>query len=397
MRKQRKKFLTDNKGSSLVEVLVALIVLAITFVPLLISMTTAMKANTASESIMYADNVASRCAEVLKSAKNYSSISQAFKDAGVDQADISVTSTGLTISNLKEGTKTYTATIVLDKTSPLNNPTAYQSVGSISGAWVPVGVDCDFKALRYFSEEIKNSTVKKPVEIANYLTGRNIKIKFYETTGTEAENGKYALKPTITYEVADDTTNAADKVEFYEHSFDVAMSAMYFDEVPEGILIFSSPVTTIEGMNVGGVVMSDALYDYCLAKDATLGAKAGYHVNTSLSQEVTIENTVSNLQAGMAVASNKLPFFCFQSGADAGTVYSSKLKVAVTSNDPSTIFEVYSPTLFEKTGSFTDTNKLLRAAKDDEINKIYDVSIKITNDTTSEVESEMDSTVIYRD
>lgn len=412
-----KKLMTENEGSTLIEVIVSCLIMAIVFVPLLTGMNTALKANKVSESKMYADNVASKCMEVIKASATKSAVQQCFTDAGINATNVTPTTSGYTISGLKEGDRTYVATITYDATGAINDASKYKSIGSVAGnrkARLELGVNYDFAALKLFSENLKSGSAK-PIEMVKYLKEKNVKLTVSKVTNTSDEHfGMYSIAPEIEY-VMNNTENGVEIFKI-DDTYTLCPTVMYYSSLPEGILLFETPVTSIGGVNNSSTAISEALYNYCKAKDNTLGDQSSYNVvNANLAQTITINNQITDLEGSTKTNGTCLNVYCFISGADitkaynnaepakspAGT-YSSKMKLKVINKSTnSDTMKVYCPLQITPMtggeGTYGTIGTLLKTATSDEISKIYKVKIEVKNTATSAVEATLESTVICKD
>ena len=66
MMRKKEGFAMDNRGSTLVEIIVSVLIIAIVFVPLLMGMSAALKANGKAEQALNSENAAVNCMEVVK-------------------------------------------------------------------------------------------------------------------------------------------------------------------------------------------------------------------------------------------------------------------------------------------------------------------------------------------
>jgi len=101
----------NNKGSTLIEIVVSVLIIGIAFVPLLMGMTNALKANTRAEQMLHAETVASNCIEVAKTfgVKDFEKVTA---DASILAADsVSGSGTSYTASSINEGQDTFNVSI----------------------------------------------------------------------------------------------------------------------------------------------------------------------------------------------------------------------------------------------------------------------------------------------
>ena len=134
----------NNKGSTLIEVIVSVLIVGIAFVPLLMGMTNALKANTRAEQILHAETVASNCVEVAKTF-GMEDFSKVKADPDI-LAATSVTGSGTsyTASSISEGLDTFNVSIAFnayytdaDGNTALKpqNTTKYMNFNNIRGAY----------------------------------------------------------------------------------------------------------------------------------------------------------------------------------------------------------------------------------------------------------------------
>lgn len=130
----------DDRGSTLIEVIISVLIVGIVFVPLMMGLNVALKANRQTENELYAEAVASNCIEAGK----------AYGSAGMDaiyntNKKFDIVSTGAvlskesgeyTVSNISEGTKNYIAKIQI-----IDNPTYNSGQNDFSGAKSIAGIN----------------------------------------------------------------------------------------------------------------------------------------------------------------------------------------------------------------------------------------------------------------
>ncbi len=120
-----KKEKLDNKGSTLVEIIVSVLIIGIVFVPLLMGLTNAMKANTRAEKNLNAESAGVNCIETIKAVgkKGLESITSSASGSPVfgTEKDFTAFSTSAKIkreslntyriNNINEGSNTYYAKV----------------------------------------------------------------------------------------------------------------------------------------------------------------------------------------------------------------------------------------------------------------------------------------------
>ncbi|MBR5178199.1 MAG: type II secretion system protein [Lachnospiraceae bacterium] len=196
---------TDNRGSTLIEIIVSVLIVGIVFVPLLMSLNVALKANIKSESELYAETVATNCMEVVKAygiqgLNDYIDHSPTavggivdFPEAGSGaklQKDTSLTNAFI-ISGIKEGTKVYTAKFSFDNTPyeptiPEGGTTPIPAQNSLDGYSV-ISEISNGQALRVnLAENQDEENIKEivkaaeaiPENITNYFEGKTDSERF---------------------------------------------------------------------------------------------------------------------------------------------------------------------------------------------------------------------------
>ncbi len=196
---------TDNRGSTLIEIIVSVLIVGIVFVPLLMGLNVALKANTKSESELYAETVATNAMEVVKAygiqgLNNYIANSPGgaggivdFPEAGAGaklQKDASATNAYI-ISGIKEGTKVYTAKFSFDNTPyepviPEGGVTPLPAQNSLEGYSV-INEISNGQALRVnLAENLDEEYIKQIVSsaeavsenVTNYFEGKDDSERF---------------------------------------------------------------------------------------------------------------------------------------------------------------------------------------------------------------------------
>ncbi len=137
MMRKKEGYAMDNKGSTLIEIVVSVLIIAIVFVPLLMGMNAALKANGKAEQALNSENAAVNCMEVVKAlgkkgvealaptqevsatgtpapltpalASAFGSNAKIIRKTGTD--DSGKVYEYFEVSDLKEGLETYTAKI----------------------------------------------------------------------------------------------------------------------------------------------------------------------------------------------------------------------------------------------------------------------------------------------
>jgi Tfp pilus assembly protein PilV len=120
IRQNNNGFGKDNRGTSLVEIIVALLILVLIFTPAYMAFSAALKLNQASKDKLYAENIAKNAMEIIKYTMDTGGDYKAVDFAPLGFVSSSaVTSTGsaiYTLSECPEGTTKYDVTIsILDE------------------------------------------------------------------------------------------------------------------------------------------------------------------------------------------------------------------------------------------------------------------------------------------
>ncbi len=245
--------LRDKRGSTLIELVVSVLIVGIAFVPLMISLNTAMKANRQSEAELYAEAVASNCIEAgkaygiakLKAIDTVggpggetvsTSISSHYSDSLNNAYPIEAVSTGAKIArfidganiqvegddssrkyeeaylvtNISEGTKEYYAEILFDKSAydgagKQNDPDKYKSIAAINNALtVNLAGDADDTYLTSFAQkatdESPSGTSYTKEDAKDWIKRKESVVEIGEVTDTSDENcGKYYVKTKTVY------------------------------------------------------------------------------------------------------------------------------------------------------------------------------------------------------
>ena len=245
--------LRDKRGSTLIELVVSVLIVGIAFVPLMISLNTAMKANRQSEAELYAEAVASNCIEAgkaygiakLKAIDTVGgaggeavpvSISGHYTDSLNNAYPIEAVSTGAKlarfidganiqvegddssrkyeeaylVTNISEGTKDYYAEILFDKSAydgagKQNDPDKYKSIAAINNALtVNLAGDADDTYLTSFAQTATDAspsgTSYTKEDAKDWIKRKESVVEISEITDTSDENyGKYCVRTKTVY------------------------------------------------------------------------------------------------------------------------------------------------------------------------------------------------------
>ncbi len=233
--KKVRSLVKDKRGSTLIEIIVSVLIVGIAFVPLMMSLTSSLKANQKTERELYAENVATNIAEICK-AYGANGL-HAMVTGGSGAGTISDIFTGATltedgegkikfeISNLTAGTDCkYTAKLVFSSSTydpvavsgePVpggsgeatkgprqNDFSGYPSLSAIGNA-VPINVVADnlnYIVTKFYDQAVaKGSSITKEEMIANINVWLNRKIEIDIVPGTGENTGKYVVNKKVIY------------------------------------------------------------------------------------------------------------------------------------------------------------------------------------------------------
>ncbi|MBR4342535.1 MAG: hypothetical protein IKP88_07495 [Lachnospiraceae bacterium] len=317
----RKSVMGDNKGSTLIEIIISVLIVGIAFVPLMMGLNAALTANRKTEKDLYAENVATNVIEVAKrygTKKLPDLVAEGATDStkGISKILTGATMTGggnsYTIENISSGTKDgyYTAVISFNSVSgDQNDFSGYPTIEGVSNA-ISVSVAQDsIKEItdHFFAEALsRNSSLTEAdknnmeKDAAKWLK-RDIYITL--TDGTDADVGKTIVNKKIVY-TAQNVNNIEgweNKWLFYEAS---ATVEPWTKENTEGdstkeIKCASTPGSIILSfkelkdkkkkdykLGIGNDVITitrqttgDELYLYCLCENGSTLKGKGYHTD----------------------------------------------------------------------------------------------------------------------
>jgi len=210
-------FLTDRKGSTLIEVIVSVLIVGIAFVPLMIGLNAALRINRNAETELYAENVATNLVEITKTygtkgMKNLAEEQGVDATKGIAKIFDGATMTSdthgniFTVSNISSGTdKTYSAEIQFSSWDDKQNDfSAYPAIEGVSGALiVNFGEDKIEDVINYYwtyAYDTYHTSVTKDQlkENASMWLKRKIVISCEAGTGEDA--GKIIINKVINYE-----------------------------------------------------------------------------------------------------------------------------------------------------------------------------------------------------
>lgn len=125
MMKEKAGLNNDNRGSTLIEIIVSVLIIAIVFVPLLMGMSAAMKANDRAEQALNSENAAVNCLETVKmiGISGLDDLAEESESADIFGAGAKISKTvddegkaTYTVYDLAEGMENYTAKITYSDT-----------------------------------------------------------------------------------------------------------------------------------------------------------------------------------------------------------------------------------------------------------------------------------------
>ena len=244
----------NNRGSTLVEIIVSVLIVGIVFVPLLMGLTTALKANAKSEEILRAETVAANCVEA---AKTYGVAGFATVPTGALAATGVSGTNPVTITGISEGLKTYSATVQFEETGFESDNLNFRS---ITGAYaVPVSQSIDTTRLAALRAQagVFDGTVDIPIsqDMEDLVHFKQTVITVDKFT-TGANTGKYYIETRVDYLVRNTDGSGH---EYFNHgggdyfnSMDTSPDVKICDtDVPDRLLIYYSPLQSSATLNSG--------------------------------------------------------------------------------------------------------------------------------------------------
>lgn len=220
MRKM-KMLLNNERGSTLIEVIVSVLIVGIAFVPLMVGLNASLTSNKMNENKQFAETVAENVLEVCKTyganglekLAATGGISSVFSDWTLTDTTSDSALKTFTISGIDEGTKeNYTAKIIFDRSAYddyQNDYSNYQSIGNIGYAANVIFVDDALKLIvNEFYNNCKSAYPSLKFEdfydSCNTWLKRELIIKIEEDT---EDDSKYAISKQIKYSAV---SNSAD-------------------------------------------------------------------------------------------------------------------------------------------------------------------------------------------
>ncbi len=210
------RVLADRRGSTLIEVIVSVLIVAIAFVPLMVGLNGALKINRNAEVQLYAENVATNLTEITKTygTKGLKSLAE---EQGTDStkgiakllSGATMTSDAhgnrFTVTNITSGTdKTYQAEIEFSNWDDKQNDfSAYPDIESLSDALiVNIGEDKIEDVINYYwtyAYDTYNTELTKEqlTNNASQWIKREMKITCEQGTGEDSD--KVIIKKIIYY------------------------------------------------------------------------------------------------------------------------------------------------------------------------------------------------------
>ena len=206
---------TDNRGSTLLEVIVSVLIIAIAFVPLMAGLNASLRVNKQTENELYAENVASNVIEICKTYKA-KGMEDYLLGSGIDSlltgsgSGASMTQESgkeeFTITNISSGTHdNYTATVVFSAaaysgTGEQNDFSAYQSISGLDKAVIVSFETDNLEAVVKKVHDAATGTTVSIDDMKNHLSDwleRNITLNI--TTKEVSGKTKYIVRRKTEY------------------------------------------------------------------------------------------------------------------------------------------------------------------------------------------------------
>lgn len=371
---RRKRFiriLRDERGSTLIEVIVSVLIVAIAFVPLLIGLHASLRVNRRAEVELYAENVATNLVEITKTygTDGMKALAEA---QGLNSSDgiaklisgatMTKNSSGniFTVTNINSGTdKVYNAVIEFTNWDDKQNDfSGYPAVEGVADALiVNVGQDKVDEIINYYwnyAHDNYNTNVTKE-QLKNNVDSwlkREIKISCVQGTGDDAS--KIIFSKVVTY--------TAENVEIngnylYQSASNTGPATPFECQekqitkkptVPQSIIVTFKPLRDGQGKDyqlADDVILVDKevsgtlhLYSFC-ENGATL-KDDGYAVtvkfNDTSSDAITDRFGYSNLNFDVTDCTSEATF---GSGTTGKQSKMRNIKVTIKDSDDNQLFE----------------------------------------------------------
>ncbi len=265
MAKGRRRFwlMHSNRGNTLIEVIVCVLIIGIAFVPLMVGLNASMKINKQNENKLYAENVASNIVEICKTygqsglegLKALKGNSVKGIKAFLAGSDVELTQDGSTperfyVSKISAGIedKVYYADIEFDDTvytdadgKPINQNdfSTYQSISGLSDAVIVALNQDSLESVvhNFFEQSAKNVSEDDMVTNATDWLKRQITITVKQVT--IEEKTRYAVERKVEY-IADVSKSIGGT-----RIFDAATTSVVYQSQPyEKLTVDGTPVGT---------------------------------------------------------------------------------------------------------------------------------------------------------
>lgn len=370
-RKRFTRILRDERGSTLIEVIVSVLIVAIAFVPLLIGLHAALRVNGRAEVELYAENVATNLVEITKTygtdgMKALAEAQGLNSSDGIAKLISGATMTKnpsgniFTVTNINSGTdKVYNAVIEFTNWDDKQNDfSGYPAVEGVADALiVNVGQDKVDEIINYYwnyAHDNYNTNVTKE-QLKNNVDSwlkREIKISCVQGTGDDAS--KIIFSKVVTY--------TAENVEIngnylYQSASNTGPATPFECQekqitkkptVPQSIIVTFKPLRDGQGKDyqlADDVILVDKevsgtlhLYSFC-ENGATL-KDDGYAVtvkfNDTSSDAITDRYGYSNLNFDVT---DGTPEATFGSGTTGKQSKMRNIKVTIKDSDDNQLFE----------------------------------------------------------
>ncbi len=370
-RKRFTRILRDERGSTLIEVIVSVLIVAIAFVPLLIGLHAALRVNRRAEVELYAENVATNLVEITKTygTDGMKALAEA---QGLNSSDgiaklisgatMTKNSIGniFTVTNINSGTdKVYNAVIEFTNWDDKQNDfSGYPAVEGVADALiVNVGQDKVDEIINYYwnyAHDNYNTNVTKE-QLKNNVDSwlkREIKISCVQGTGDDASKIIFSKVVTYTAENVEingnylyqSASNTGPATPFECQEKQIAKKSA----VPQSIIVTFKPLRDGQGKDYqlsDDVILVDKevsgtlhLYSFC-ENGATL-KDDGYAVtvkfNDTSSDAITDRFGYSNLNFDVTDCTSEATF---GSGTTGKQSKMRNIKVTIKDSDDNQLFE----------------------------------------------------------
>ena len=424
----------DNKGSTLVEIIVSVLIIGIVFVPLLMGLSNAIKANARAEKNLNAESAAVNCMEMIKAMGKKGLESMVTVGTQVNFTDFSSTAklkrdsqNVYTISDINEGANTYYARVSFSdaaykkptttdgapdpSAADMQNDLLYTQFTSITGAGtrpekvtIPASIDTGkLEVLRGLSGQ-NEETVQIPatLDMKTLIKTKQtvIVVDQYSTNPTDANYndeypGKYYIQVYVNYIV--ENKNASNQYYFNKDAGDYYCyrSAPSSPQIcqsdaaggPNTLLVFYAALKDLSGnaLSSNSVVLNDS----------TQREEIVFKKNVA--NEIKLYTFVSNvdLTKPSNYSSSKMLFNVQNDSSTKGNsgdvqIYCSlpiENHATLTTNEQTILSSLYSTTA---NNSFTQITNITEQKSGI---KMYDVTVEVF-DTNDVLSSSKTSTII---